>query len=267
MADGKSRSKYTRWCLTSHCTTLIARVKTHPRFAIFLLATTAAPALAAVTEAPVCLAIAPPPDWVQRATPSQDKVEGALVVDLLMYSQVRLIEGGIANCRSNLYHIVTAQGQDTCALQINWDPSLQRLTIHHYRVVLALALARVGADNARALTAADTVLGAKHATDGQRWLAWSARGAVLLRQTNYAGSIAAHSPVIAANRTNHDALVGRGSAYLGHDQPGLATATTRWRPLIKRSPMRPMILARVCCAQPCANKATILAARWPISNI
>jgi len=112
-------------------------VETHLRFAIFLLAATAAPALAAVTDAPARPAIAPPPDWVQRAEipPAPDKVEGASVVNLLMDSQVRLIEGGMASYRGNIYRIVTAQGLDTGALQINWDPSLERLTIHRYRVV------------------------------------------------------------------------------------------------------------------------------------
>ena len=109
------------------------------RPAILLLAATtlawSGPLYAADT--PVRPQIAPPPGWVLPATipPAPDKIEGASVVDLLMDSQIHLIEGGVASYRDNIYRIVTSQGLDSGALQINWDPSLETLTIHRYRIV------------------------------------------------------------------------------------------------------------------------------------
>jgi tetratricopeptide (TPR) repeat protein len=126
------------------------------RTAVLLLAATALvpaapPALAATAPAPVATpvannaaqaaparpAIARPADWVLPAErpAAPDKVEGAAVVDLLLDQQVRLIDGGVASYRANLFRIATAEGLDSGALQINWDPSLEVLTLHHYRVV------------------------------------------------------------------------------------------------------------------------------------
>lgn len=99
--------------------------------------TQAPPAQAAKDTAPVRPAIAPPADWVLPAVvpAAPDKVEGASVVDLLLDQQVHLIEGGVASYRANMFRIATAEGLDSGALQINWDPSLEVLTLHHYRVV------------------------------------------------------------------------------------------------------------------------------------
>jgi len=95
----------------------------------------AQPARAADTAArPV---LAPPSDWVLPAAipPTPDNTDGASVIDLLMDSQVHLIDGGVASYRANVFRIATSQGLDSGALQINWDPSLEVLTIHRYRIV------------------------------------------------------------------------------------------------------------------------------------
>ena len=119
------------------------------RFTVLLVATAAlaimpgavfaqAAAPSAVTPAaPARPIIAPPADWVLPATipPAPDKVDGAAVVDLLLDQQVHLIDGGLASYRANVFRIATAQGLDSGALQLNWDPSLEVLTLHHYRVV------------------------------------------------------------------------------------------------------------------------------------
>ena len=113
-------------------------LKSPLRSAILLLATTAlACDPAHATDATARPVIAPPPDWVLPAPipPAPDKVEGAAVIDLLMDSQIHLIDGGVASYRSNVYRIVTSQGLDAGALEINWDPSLEHLTIHRYRIV------------------------------------------------------------------------------------------------------------------------------------
>ncbi|WP_353228390.1 DUF3857 domain-containing protein [Novosphingobium sp.] len=100
------------------------------------LAQTAAP-LAMAAATPVRPVIAPPAEWVLPAAipPAPDKVDGAAVVDLLLDQQVHLIDGGLASYRANVFRIATAQGLDSGALQLNWDPSLEVLTLHHYRVV------------------------------------------------------------------------------------------------------------------------------------
>jgi tetratricopeptide (TPR) repeat protein len=67
--------------------------------------------------------------------PPPDKVDGASVVDLLLDQQVHLIDGGVATYRGNVYRIATSQGLDAGALQINWDPSLETLTIHRFRIL------------------------------------------------------------------------------------------------------------------------------------
>lgn len=94
----------------------------------------ATPALAAPDARPV---IAPPPDWVLPAAmpAAPTAIEGASVVDLLLDQQVRLIDGGVATYRANVYRIASSQGLDAGALQLNWDPSLETLTIHRYRIL------------------------------------------------------------------------------------------------------------------------------------
>ncbi len=111
----------------------------------------------------------------------------------------------------------SAIAEETAALSID-----DQLAMAHG--VLALALARDGKDDARALAEADKVLSAAKGADGQHWLAWSARGAVLLRQKDYAGALAAYTRVIDGNRSDLNALIGRGTAHLGLDQPAQALA-------------------------------------------
>lgn len=81
--------------------------------------------------------VAAPADWVLSAPvpapPSH--AEGAAVVDLLLDQQVHLIDGGEASYRANMFRIATAQGLDNGALEISWDPSLETLTLHHYRIL------------------------------------------------------------------------------------------------------------------------------------
>jgi tetratricopeptide (TPR) repeat protein/transglutaminase-like putative cysteine protease len=138
----------------------------------------------------------------------------ALADDKLALARAHMQNGAVLLDRNDA---ASAIAEETAALSL--DDSM--VTAHG---VLALALARAGKDDARALAEADKVMAAKDTNDGQHWLAWSARGAVLLRQKDYAGSIAAYSQVIAANRNDLNALVGRGSAYLGKDQPAQALA-------------------------------------------
>jgi len=94
----------------------------------------ATPALADGVARPT---IAPPATWVLPAAipPAPDKVEGAAIVDLLLDQQVHLIEGGVAVYRGNIYRIATTQGLDAGALQVNWDPSLETLAIHRFRIL------------------------------------------------------------------------------------------------------------------------------------
>jgi len=109
------------------------------RRAVLLLAATAlAPAQSAcAADTPARPVLAPPPDWVLPAAipPAPDKVDGAAVVDLLMDQQVHLIDGGVASYRASVYRIASSQGLDAGALQLNWDPSLEVLTIHRYRIL------------------------------------------------------------------------------------------------------------------------------------
>jgi tetratricopeptide (TPR) repeat protein len=95
----------------------------------------AQPALAA--DGPTRPKLAPSPDWVLPAAvpPAPDHTDGAAVINLLMDSQVHLIDGGVASYRANVFRIATSPGLDAGALQINWDPSLEVLTIHRYRIL------------------------------------------------------------------------------------------------------------------------------------
>jgi len=88
-------------------------------------------------DGPVRPTIAPPPAWVLPAAipPAPDKVEGAAVIDLLLDQQIHLIDGGVATYRSDVFRIATTQGLDSGSLQISWDPSLETLTIHRFRIV------------------------------------------------------------------------------------------------------------------------------------
>ena len=103
-------------------------------FSAALAAMIATPALAQGAARPV---FAPPPAWVLPAAipPAPDKDEGAAVVDLLLDQQIHLIDGGYAAYRANVYRIATTQGLDSGALQINWDPSLETLAIHRFRIL------------------------------------------------------------------------------------------------------------------------------------
>ncbi|MFC3672121.1 DUF3857 domain-containing protein [Novosphingobium pokkalii] len=92
----------------------------------------AAPANAALAR-PV---IAPAESWVLPALApvEPDGAQGAGTVDLMIDEQARLIPGGSSVYRANQFRIATTQGLDDAALQLSWDPSLETLTLHHYRI-------------------------------------------------------------------------------------------------------------------------------------
>ncbi|WP_082701854.1 DUF3857 domain-containing protein [Novosphingobium sp. FSW06-99] len=138
----------------------------------------------------------------------------ALAADKVALARAHMQNGAVLLDRNDA---ASAIAEATAALSLDPD-----LTMAHG--VLALALAREGHDDTRALAEADTVLAAKTAADGQRWLAWSARGAVLLRRGDYAGALAAYTKVLDANHGDLNALIGRGSAHLELDHPVLALA-------------------------------------------
>ena len=138
----------------------------------------------------------------------------ALAADKVALARAHMQNGAVLLDRNDA---ASAIAEATAALSLDPD-----LTMAHG--VLALALAREGHDDTRALAEADTVLAAKTAADGQRWLAWSARGAVLLRRGDYAGALAAYTKVLDANHGDLNALIGRGSAHLELDHPALALA-------------------------------------------
>jgi tetratricopeptide (TPR) repeat protein len=77
------------------------------------------------------------PDWVVPAAIPQEPpaAAGASTVDLLSDVQKKFTKDGDASYYLTAYKIASAQGLDDAALQINWDPALETLTIHHYRIV------------------------------------------------------------------------------------------------------------------------------------
>lgn len=84
-------------------------------------------------------AIAPPEPWVlppgAAITPTGAGAQGAATIDLLIDEQARLIDGGSSVYRANRFRIATTQGLDDAALQLSWDPSLETLTLHRYRIL------------------------------------------------------------------------------------------------------------------------------------
>lgn len=80
--------------------------------------------------------IAPPEEWVIDAPipPAPPVAEGAATVSLLNDTQIRLSDKGDTVFSADIYKIATAQGLDEASLQLTWDPSLEVLTIHRYRL-------------------------------------------------------------------------------------------------------------------------------------
>lgn len=81
--------------------------------------------------------IGPPPSWVQ--TPPLPKppreAAGAASIDLLGDVQVRFGKDSDVFYYGQAWQIGSAHGLDGGALQIDWDPALEKLTIHRYRIL------------------------------------------------------------------------------------------------------------------------------------
>ncbi|HEX4846920.1 MAG TPA: DUF3857 domain-containing transglutaminase family protein [Novosphingobium sp.] len=80
--------------------------------------------------------IAPAPAWVDIAPlPKAPRdADGAATIDLLGDIQVRFGRDGDASYYNAAWVIGTSHGLDSGALKIDWDPALEQLTIHTYRV-------------------------------------------------------------------------------------------------------------------------------------
>ncbi len=97
----------------------------------------AASVAAAAQTAPLARpAIAPPEAWVSEASvpAAPAAAAGAATIDLLSDTQVRLGDKGDTTYSAAIYRIATAQGLDSGALQVSWDPALESVTLHRYRI-------------------------------------------------------------------------------------------------------------------------------------
>ena len=83
--------------------------------------------------------IGPPSAWVLPATiPAPPAAaHGASTISLLSDSQVRFTPEGSINFANSIYSIETAQGLDEGAIQVGWDPALEKLIVHHIRLIRA----------------------------------------------------------------------------------------------------------------------------------
>ncbi len=102
----------------------------------------AAPQPPAIAEAKSSAAlprplVAAPAGWVDVAplpkAPSDSA--GASTIQLLGDIQVRFAKAGDTSYYATAWQIGTAQGLDGSALQVDWDPALETLTIHKYRII------------------------------------------------------------------------------------------------------------------------------------
>ena len=77
------------------------------------------------------------PAWVLPATIPAPPVaaHGASIIDLLSDSQIRFAPEGDVYYSNAIYSIESAQGLDDGAIQINWDPALEKLALHHIRLI------------------------------------------------------------------------------------------------------------------------------------
>jgi hypothetical protein len=91
-------------------------------------------AAAARSERPL---VAPPPSWVVPADiPAEPQgTEGAATVELLADSQVRFSDEGDTGYTRSVYKIASSQGLGAGSLQLSWDPDLDTLTLHHFRLI------------------------------------------------------------------------------------------------------------------------------------
>lgn len=81
--------------------------------------------------------VAPPQGWVDVAALPKAPTDsaGASTIQLLGDVQVRFAKVGYVSYYASAWQIGTAQGLDGSALQVDWDPALETLTIHKYRIV------------------------------------------------------------------------------------------------------------------------------------
>jgi hypothetical protein len=81
--------------------------------------------------------IAPPPSWVDVAPlpKAPNGAEGAATIDLLGDVQVLFGKDEETTYYGVAWIIGTAHGLDSGSLKIDWDPSLEVVTIHRYRVL------------------------------------------------------------------------------------------------------------------------------------
>lgn len=93
----------------------------------------AAPGTALLTRPQV----APVPGWVDLAPlPKAPRdADGAATIDLLGDIQVKFTDRGETTYYGVAWIIGTAHGLDSGSLKVDWDPSLETLTIHRYRVL------------------------------------------------------------------------------------------------------------------------------------
>ena len=81
--------------------------------------------------------VAAPANWVDISPLPKAPTDsaGAATIQLLGDVQVRFAKAGDTSYYASAWQIGTAQGLDGSALQVDWDPALETLTIHRYRIV------------------------------------------------------------------------------------------------------------------------------------
>jgi len=78
-----------------------------------------------------------PAGWVDVAVLPKAPTDsaGAATIQLLGDVQVRFAKAGDTSYFASAWEIGSAQGLDGSALQVDWDPALETLTIHRYRIL------------------------------------------------------------------------------------------------------------------------------------
>jgi len=81
--------------------------------------------------------IGAPEPWVLPAAlpPEPEAAQGSATIELLLDTQTRFSGQGDTTYYASASKIASSQGLDDVALQINWDPSLETVTIHRYRIL------------------------------------------------------------------------------------------------------------------------------------
>ena len=82
-------------------------------------------------------AIGAPAAWVDVAALPKAPTDsaGAATIQLLGDIQVRFAKAGDVTYYATAWQVGSAQGLDGSALQVDWNPALQSLTIHRYRIL------------------------------------------------------------------------------------------------------------------------------------